>query len=460
MMLFTIYTLFGTDIEILSNTQSHGSDYLSFSVSISYFSFHLLLDQIYENLFTVCFICFSTELLMNTIARTTIHSFCFPYFNWEGYLFSFFWWLDLIAIVSLFPDLNWIAQPLGLKNVMESFHGSSSISQAARVVRLVRLVRLVKLYKIQFSKWKKAKEEKELFELASYGIITMEEAINYQSLHEKRSNSKLGSRLSDSITKKVMVIVLVMIIILPLLTFTAVDHSSHFAMDFLQRFHTDPSTNLPTLNAVISSITEYTDEDTIPDNFLLRLKVQPYSGTLPTAAGGFVYDLHKNHRYPKFLKLNITNSWFDSVSQSTFTTSGLFTQYNYAVTDATYSIIFTIIVGIILVSGAIIFTSDAENLVLKPIERMMNMVEAVAENPLAAISLSPSLGETAENKNENEPKRRGSVASVLPGKVVKGKMEKDQKEGRYETRLLETTLEKITGKIALPFSSSFLISIK
>jgi hypothetical protein len=74
MMLFTIYTLFGTDIEILSNTQSHGSDYLSFSVSISYFSFHLLLDQIYENLFTVCFICFSTELLMNTIARTTIHS--------------------------------------------------------------------------------------------------------------------------------------------------------------------------------------------------------------------------------------------------------------------------------------------------------------------------------------------------------------------------------------------------
>lgn len=389
-------------------------------------------------MFTVCFVCFCIELLANTIARTTITSICPPKYN--GYLFSFFFWLDVLAIVSLFPEMKWIANPIGLGDLMQRFNGSSSISQAARVVRLVRLIRLVKLYKIQYAKAKKAKEERELYELVSYGVISAEEVFNYQSLNEKRANSKLGSQLSDSITKKVMLLILIMIIILPLITYTAVDHSAEFAVDFLHQFHTDPSINNQTFAAVLDAITQFTDKGNIPDNYLLRLKVN----------GETAYDTGTNHDFPKILKLNITDRTYDNSTGAYLTTSGLFTQYNYAITDATYSIVFTIIVAIILVSGAIIFTTDAEQLVLKPIERMMNMVEAVAENPLASISLSPQLDGDAGGIGNKRSSIRTEYAPLqkMQNSRTNGTAggEGNQKEGRYETRLLETTLEKITGE--------------
>ncbi len=86
-----------------------------------------------------------------------------------------------------------------------------------------------------------------------------------------------------------------------------------------------------------------------------------------------------------------------------------------------------------LVSGALIFTSDAERLVLKPIERMMNMVEAVAANPLA-------------------PTASDNTALVPTGAGNGGK--KRAQEGDYETKLLESTIEKITGLLRVGFGEA------
>ena len=73
-----------------------------------------------------------------------------------------------------------------------------------------------------------------------------------------------------------------------------------------------------------------------------------------------------------------------------------------------YSILLTLFVGMMLVGFAIIFTNDTERLVIKPIERMMSMVEAVAADPLQPLNFS---------------RKKGSVNS-----------------GDYETRLLENTV--------------------
>jgi len=62
-----------------------------------------------------------------------------------GFLFTFFWWLDLLAIFSLFPDVTFIGEPIGISNMTNSTSSNSNFTKAGRVVRLVRLVRLIKV---------------------------------------------------------------------------------------------------------------------------------------------------------------------------------------------------------------------------------------------------------------------------------------------------------------------------
>ena len=67
-------------------------------------------------------------------------------FTFTGFLFTFFWWLDLLAILSLFPDVTFIGEPIGISSMTNSTSSESNFTKAGRVVRLVRLVRLIKVY--------------------------------------------------------------------------------------------------------------------------------------------------------------------------------------------------------------------------------------------------------------------------------------------------------------------------
>ena len=71
--------------------------------------------------------------------------------------------------------------------------------------------------------------------------------------------------------------------------------------------------------------------------------------------------------------------------------------------------------------GSLVFTTDTQNMVIAPIERMMNMVESVARDPLKPLTFDHS----------------GEVGS-----------------GEYETRLLEGTIEKITGLLRVGFGEA------
>lgn len=54
--------------------------------------------------------------------------------------------------------------------------------------------------------------------------------------------------------------------------------------------------------------------------------------------------------------------------------------------DSFLSICRTIFVCVVLSVASIMFTSDANTLVLQPIERMLEKVKLIAKNPLAAAS--------------------------------------------------------------------------
>jgi len=92
---------------------------------------------------------FLLELILSSIAK-------------EGYFLGFYFWLDLVATVSLITDIGWIwDEIIGTEEVNASnAQQASQLARAgrgarvgtragriARIIRLIRLIRIVKLYK-------------------------------------------------------------------------------------------------------------------------------------------------------------------------------------------------------------------------------------------------------------------------------------------------------------------------
>jgi hypothetical protein len=88
MMILTFFVLFADDIRLLTAPKS--------------------VDGGFQVVNSICLFFFIFELLLTTWAKTRIPS--WSPFVIKGYLFSFFFFLDVIAILSMLPDITWIAK--------------------------------------------------------------------------------------------------------------------------------------------------------------------------------------------------------------------------------------------------------------------------------------------------------------------------------------------------------------
>ena len=128
MTLITIYTLIADDIKLLT-TDVSADKYFTVITIISFFMFLI-------------------ELIMASIGK-------------PGYWLSFFFWLDLIATLSIISDIQplmeWMlgdsssgaqgADTVTLARASRGARIGTRAGRMARVIRLIRLVRIVKLYK-------------------------------------------------------------------------------------------------------------------------------------------------------------------------------------------------------------------------------------------------------------------------------------------------------------------------
>ncbi len=92
-MAATIFVLFGDDARILYFPPSADSGFAFFV--------------------TFCFVLFVLEMILHSWAKSDFSS---GIFKVKGYAFSFFFWLDLLAVLSMVPDVAWLASALGLQN--------------------------------------------------------------------------------------------------------------------------------------------------------------------------------------------------------------------------------------------------------------------------------------------------------------------------------------------------------
>eukprot|EP00928_Gymnodinium_smaydae_P052778 TRINITY_DN36943_c0_g1_i1.p1 TRINITY_DN36943_c0_g1~~TRINITY_DN36943_c0_g1_i1.p1 ORF type:complete len:1018 (-),score=216.81 TRINITY_DN36943_c0_g1_i1:278-3331(-) len=214
----TIYALFGDDFRLTA--------------------MHKRTDVFFNILTIFCMLVFSIEILAASLGK-------------DHYFMGFFFALDIGSTITLMFDLTWIGELMFCNNNMSddddgtlrSSRAGRAGARASRTVRLIRLIRLVKLYKTYKIAVEK-KTETSVEEAAAPGgaehdgdedLLRKEdleeeeeengEAWNAKESHKDNSEAKgnsaetrVGKKLSEMTTRRVILLVLVMLFIMPQLS--------------------------------------------------------------------------------------------------------------------------------------------------------------------------------------------------------------------------------------------------
>ena len=154
MMISTFGALFGTDLWEFLGPPPKAMDFVIYSIMAA------------------CFFVFLLEFSLLTWSK-------------DGYSLSFFWWLDLLAAISLLPDAL-MAVNIDLITLLGGGNSMLTVTRAGRAARAgTRAVRIIAVLKKQYE----ARRDK------AKGIVKNEDADEQESM--------IGGKLGDGITEKV-----------------------------------------------------------------------------------------------------------------------------------------------------------------------------------------------------------------------------------------------------------------
>jgi len=227
----------------------------------------------------------------------------------------------------------------------------------------------------------------------------------YEKVTSSQKQSKVGAELSDIITRRVIVAVLLMLLVVPLLQYSSLTADGEEATAFLHYMNMNSLNDNQTECQVLqNSINEYTDfMDNILDSsddmhsYLIHLKVNPNRCGVDTiTASTNVYDLTK---FRDEENQEILFSSVDNTSGIEYSVNAFFNLKHLKEEEALAGIYLTLFVVFMLISLSTQFTGDAQKLVLAPIESMMEMVNMVADDPLEDYNFSV-VAKTGEYKTQ------------------------------------------------------------
>jgi len=252
--------------------------------------------------------------------------------------------------------------------------------------------------------------------------------------------SKVGQKLSEMTTRRVIIGVLAMLFILPL-----------FSTDTYQSLETLEKGGMVVLAETYYNTTEDPDGH---DIFMAALYVYSNNtrGMYLLFVDGLDYSSHfgyagTNHeilRAPEFVEAvynNETYARFDITELSEL--------------EAVLNIMRTIFVCIILGFGALLFSRDANKLVLAPIERIFGKVRLMSDNPMVSF-----VAKQASKEIRKKRRRRfsDSITELMTGKELPDEIEisegEENPESNYETNFLEATFTKLNRLMMVGFGAA------
>ena len=461
MTIITIYALFGDDIRILAFSKDY--------------------DQYFFGITSATLLFFTFEIVIASIAK-------------DDYLLRFYFWLDAMATISLISDIGWIWDRI-VGNQDFSASNAQQASQLARagrgarvgtragriirIIRLIRLIRVVKLYKhahvALIDKNERSAKEKEKNEIHPVLVdVNVNEEVKGSDYSESAKNndmsntsksksikssisnsqqdleelsefrndqiekivtpedikipeeSRVGKKLSDLTTKRVIILVLAMMFSFPifqLATYKEENNSFEFGLRFIELFQDDPS-GIPFDTAFNTYLTGHEDIRTPLISVYVQIGTYVKSWDSPDTSAD---------------DLRFTEADIASINNGDYV--AIFDIRKNTKLSAGLSIGRTLFVCLVLASGALLFSKDANDLVIAPIEQMIQKVNRIALNPLEAAQ---------EEENEALALEQAKVDELKSN----GKKSKKKKEGPYETVILEQTIIKIGALLALGFGEA------
>jgi len=522
--MLTIYALIGDDCKLISTNKPA--------------------DRIFDVITIVCLAIFSIEIVLSSLGK-------------RDYFMGFFFILDVIATSTLVLDISIVSDAmLGDGEDLDKLRSGRTArvgAKAGRIVRVIRLVRILKLYKaIHEARAAAAARKKEGLENEDDWGEDEDEEERIKRMTEKASTeTRVGKKLSEMTTRRVIILVLTMLIVLPFLQIDAsafppsaayygADDVLELFLDWnrtrgeIQRLRYEksvlkymyffnwfsgnfPSTYAPSsgngpssfqtqvfwmgimsLDSSNRGYRELTENDVAWEGLEIRpstvksfaaqaavsREIYP-SGTMPTVAqtrlgGRWTNDCHvankaiwrrgfslldqeidgdvsytvpcpedlrsfeKTKYYPRITSLDQYEKWHFAFY---FDTRPLQRQ------EASYSLMITSFICIVLCVASLRFSKDANTLVIRPVEKMIERVQIIQADPLTAIKMADEefkMEEKAKNMREKRNKRKSFDLATIKEKCGSGG---DHAEP-METVILEKTIIKLGSLLALGFGEA------
>ena len=164
-------------------------------------------------------IAFTAEILVNSCVV-------------DEFKYSFFFWLDIIATCSICVDVSILWNFVGLlfgeePESADAQMGELAVQEAAgnkigklvKALRLIRLIRIIKLYKYVVKSGSDI-EEARMREQQKIAGNAQQAALN-----RELEPSRLGRSLSEALTRRLIILVLVLLMALPAITHSSFDVS-------------------------------------------------------------------------------------------------------------------------------------------------------------------------------------------------------------------------------------------
>ena len=263
----------------------------------------------------------------------------------KGYL-KFFFWLDFIATISLYFEISFFLESfentgmgMGLNEFALARAGRAA-KVGARAGRLLRLIRLLKIFK--FATW------------------TLKRVIKGNAQNESKDDlekdltfnmSIIGRRMTESITKKVILAVVLMLIVFSATSVDLIPDARQMQLDSIGMY---------------------------PNSTILRESFFESHDNIVAFSDGDEYDYLDGARLDALRDVEILTL----VSDADEDVTASFDVSQDTATQAILSIIITAFVSILLASMGLLFSRDAYQLVIHPIEKMKHTVQQLSENPL------------------------------------------------------------------------------
>jgi len=497
-------------------------------------------DIVFNIMGLICIVVFMLEVVLSCLGKA-------------DYYLGFFFWLDVISTATLLLDLTWVSEAIqgggegGDASDLRSGRTARVGARAGRVVRVLRLVRLLKLYKAYYEA-KQRRLERERRKQSGEDLQDDWDEADYEAVEKaegKANESRVGKKLSEMTTRRVICLILAMLLILPLLSKESADQTpysvSYGANEVWQAF----MAKMGNTSSAAQLATKSYDEALLEYVYYHNWYVANHQGIYcPTAncAGRFLgslfwiglagprgevdlssvlqyaqlnatvvagYESNRILAYntqdlwmslgtlPPEVKATLSEPWAESCATSTIDLFGLsllknavsglnihqvscpldlrateiqahFTQFivprqqSYYLTfyydmrpfnrqTSAFSLGVTFFVMVLLVTASLMFTSDANRLVLRPVEKMIERIEAIRDKPLLAMKMADDEFKAEEIKkesmmrNKQKPLRRIAMEA---SRLCASRPEV------METVILEKTIIKLGSLLALGFGEA------